>query len=154
VESAFAFAYVESCSCAGLRECSSGQAFRRNSRYCHSSCRSEQDAGIPNGIYNVVHGFGPGSAGEFLTRHPDVNAITFTGESSTGAAIMKAVAPTVKPVSFELGGKNAAIVFSDCNLKRPSAGYPMPYFLILDKFVCAQSAFTLSAKSSVPLWMG
>jgi aminomuconate-semialdehyde/2-hydroxymuconate-6-semialdehyde dehydrogenase len=73
-----------------------------------------QDAEIPNGVYNVVHGFGPESAGEFLTRHPDVDAITFTGESRTGAAIMKSVASTVKPVSFELGGKNAAIVFADC----------------------------------------
>ena len=74
-----------------------------------------QAAEIPNGVYNVVHGFGPNSAGEFLTGHPDVNAITFTGESRTGAAIMKAVAPSVKPVSFELGGKNAAIVFADCD---------------------------------------
>ena len=46
-----------------------------------------QDAEIPNGVYNVVHGFGPGSAGEFLTQHPDVDAVTFTGESRTGAAI-------------------------------------------------------------------
>src|SRR5579864_9488933 len=76
-----------------------------------------QEAGIPNGVYNVVHGFGPNSAGEFLTRHPDVNAITFTGESRTGAAIMQAVAPSVKPVSFELGGKNAAIVFADCDFE-------------------------------------
>jgi aminomuconate-semialdehyde/2-hydroxymuconate-6-semialdehyde dehydrogenase len=72
-----------------------------------------QDAEIPYGVYNVVHGFGPASAGEFLTQHPDVDAVTFTGESKTGAAIMKAVAPTVKPISFELGGKNAAIVFAD-----------------------------------------
>ena len=76
-----------------------------------------RDAGIPNGVYNVVHGFGPRSAGEFLAQHPDVDAVTFTGESKTGAAIMKAVAPTVKPVSFELGGKNAAIVFADCNFE-------------------------------------
>ena len=48
-----------------------------------------QDAGIPRGVYNVVHGFGPNSAGEFLTQHNDVNAVTFTGESQTGAAIMK-----------------------------------------------------------------
>src|SRR6266436_2284201 len=46
--------------------------------------------GVPMGVYNVVHGFGPGSAGEYLTRHPDVNAITFTGETRTGTAIMKA----------------------------------------------------------------
>jgi aminomuconate-semialdehyde/2-hydroxymuconate-6-semialdehyde dehydrogenase len=76
-----------------------------------------QDAGIPKGVYNVVHGFGRDSAGECLTQHPDVNAVTFTGESRTGAAIMKAVAPSVKPVSFELGGKNAAIVFADCDFE-------------------------------------
>ncbi len=74
-------------------------------------------AGIPPGVFNLVHGFGPGSAGEFLTRHPGVDAITFTGESRTGTAIMKAVADTVKPVSFELGGKNAAIVFEDANFE-------------------------------------
>ena len=76
-----------------------------------------REGGIPSGVYNVVHGFGPGSAGAFLTQHPDVDAVTFTGESRTGSAIMKAVAPTVKPVSFELGGKNAAIVFADCNFE-------------------------------------
>jgi aminomuconate-semialdehyde/2-hydroxymuconate-6-semialdehyde dehydrogenase len=70
--------------------------------------------GVPKGVYNVVHGFGPGSAGEFLTRHPMVNAITFTGETRTGTAIMKAAADGTRPVSFELGGKNAGIVFADC----------------------------------------
>lgn len=74
-------------------------------------------AGIPDGVYNVVHGFGPNSAGEFLTQHNDVNAVTFTGESQTGAAIMKTVAASVKPVSFELGGKNAAIIFADCDFE-------------------------------------
>jgi aminomuconate-semialdehyde/2-hydroxymuconate-6-semialdehyde dehydrogenase len=74
-------------------------------------------AGIPDGVYNVVHGFGPNSAGEFLTRHNDVNAVTFTGESRTGAEIMKTVAASVKPVSFELGGKNAAIIFADCDFE-------------------------------------
>jgi aminomuconate-semialdehyde/2-hydroxymuconate-6-semialdehyde dehydrogenase len=73
------------------------------------------EAGVPPGVYNVVHGFGPDSAGEFITQHPDVDGITFTGETGTGAAIMKAVAPTVKPISFELGGKNPGIVFADCD---------------------------------------
>jgi aminomuconate-semialdehyde/2-hydroxymuconate-6-semialdehyde dehydrogenase len=71
--------------------------------------------GIPKGVYNVVHGFGPDSAGEFLTRHPGVNAITFTGETKTGAAIMKAAADGARPVSLEMGGKNPAIIFSDCD---------------------------------------
>jgi aminomuconate-semialdehyde/2-hydroxymuconate-6-semialdehyde dehydrogenase len=88
-----------------------------------------QEGGIPNGVYNVVHGYGPGSAGEFLTHHPDVNAITFTGESRTGAAIMKAVSSSVKPVSFELGGKNAAIVFADCDFEDAISGLSEAVFL-------------------------
>ncbi|WFE39880.1 2-hydroxymuconic semialdehyde dehydrogenase [Micromonospora sp. WMMD998] len=73
-------------------------------------------AGVPDGVFNVVHGFGPGSAGEFLTRHPGVDAVTFTGESATGGAIMRAAADGVKAVSFELGGKNAGLVFADADL--------------------------------------
>nr|AAP32788.1 2-hydroxymuconic semialdehyde dehydrogenase [Burkholderia cepacia] len=79
-------------------------------------------AGVPPGVYNVVHGFGPNSTGEFLTSHPDVNAITFTGETGTGEAIMKAAADGARPVSLELGGKNAAIVFADCDLDKAIEG--------------------------------
>ena len=71
--------------------------------------------GVPKGVYNVVHGFGPDSAGAFLTSHPGVNGITFTGETRTGTAIMKAGAEGIRPVSLELGGKNAAFVFADCD---------------------------------------
>jgi aminomuconate-semialdehyde/2-hydroxymuconate-6-semialdehyde dehydrogenase len=71
--------------------------------------------GIPPGVYNVLHGFGPDSAGEMLTRHPDVDAITFTGETRTGEAIMAAAAQGVRAVSFEMGGKNAGVVFADCD---------------------------------------
>jgi aminomuconate-semialdehyde/2-hydroxymuconate-6-semialdehyde dehydrogenase len=78
--------------------------------------------GVPNGVYNVVHGFGPDSAGEFLTRHPGVNAITFTGETKTGAAIMKAAADGARPVSLEMGCKNSAIIFSDCDFEAAIEG--------------------------------
>jgi aminomuconate-semialdehyde/2-hydroxymuconate-6-semialdehyde dehydrogenase len=71
--------------------------------------------GVPPGVYNVVHGFGPNSAGEFVTSHPQVDAITFTGETRTGEVIMKAAATGSRPVSLEMGGKNAAIVFADCD---------------------------------------
>jgi len=74
------------------------------------------EAGVPTGVYNVVHGYGPDSAGEWLTRHPGIDAITFTGETVTGEAIMKNAAVGVRDVSFELGGKNAGIVFADCDL--------------------------------------
>jgi aminomuconate-semialdehyde/2-hydroxymuconate-6-semialdehyde dehydrogenase len=88
-----------------------------------------QAAGIPNGVFNLVHGFGPDSAGEFLVSHPDVNAVTFTGESRTGAAIMRHCADTVKPVSFELGGKNSAIVFADCDFDEAVTGVAESTFL-------------------------
>jgi len=71
--------------------------------------------GVPKGVYNVVNGFGPKSTGEFVTTHPQVDAITFTGETRTGTAIMKAAAEGLRDVSFELGGKNAGIVFADAD---------------------------------------
>ena len=81
-----------------------------------------QESGVPPGVFNLVHGFGAGSAGEALTRHPDVNAIAFTGESATGAAIMKSAADSVKALSFELGGKNASLVFADADFEAALAG--------------------------------
>ena len=78
--------------------------------------------GIPKGVYQVVHGFGPNSAGEFLTKNPGVNGITFTGETRTGEAIMAAAAKGVRPVSFELGGKNAGVVFADADFEKAVAG--------------------------------
>lgn len=72
--------------------------------------------GLPAGVLNVVHGFGGGSAGQLLVEHPGVDAVTFTGESRTGSTIMRSVADRVKPVSFELGGKNAGLVFADADL--------------------------------------
>ena len=80
------------------------------------------DAGVPEGVFNLVNGFGPGSAGEFITAHHGVDAITFTGESATGSAIMRAAADNVKALSFELGGKNAAIVFEDADLDQAIDG--------------------------------
>jgi aminomuconate-semialdehyde/2-hydroxymuconate-6-semialdehyde dehydrogenase len=81
-----------------------------------------QEVGIPPGVFNLLHGFGAGSTGEALVSHPDVRAVTFTGETSTGAAIMKGAAPTVKALSFELGGKNAALVFADADFDAAVAG--------------------------------
>jgi aminomuconate-semialdehyde/2-hydroxymuconate-6-semialdehyde dehydrogenase len=75
-----------------------------------------QEAGMPPGVVNVVQGFGPESAGEAITRHPDVDAITFTGESATGRRIMEAASATLKKLSFEMGGKSANIVMADADL--------------------------------------
>jgi aminomuconate-semialdehyde/2-hydroxymuconate-6-semialdehyde dehydrogenase len=88
-----------------------------------------QTVGVPPGVYNVVHGKGAGSAGELLTRHQDVAAITFTGESATGAAIMKVAADGIRSVSLELGGKNPGIIFADCDFDAAVAGIARASFL-------------------------
>lgn len=88
-----------------------------------------KSVGVPDGVYNVVNGRGAGSTGEFLTRHPGVDAITFTGETRTGTAIMQAAAVGLRDVSFELGGKNAGIVFADCDLDRAVEGIARAAFL-------------------------
>ena len=81
-----------------------------------------RDAGVPDGVFNLVHGFGPGEAGEALVAHPSVDAITFTGESATGRAIMATAAPTLKKLSFELGGNSPNIVCADADLDKAVAG--------------------------------
>ncbi len=84
------------------------------------------DVGVPDGVYNVVHGFG--ETGALLVSHPGIDGVTFTGSSATGSSIMAAVAPRVRPVSFELGGKNAAIVFADADVDATLAGLTRSVF--------------------------
>lgn len=81
-----------------------------------------KNAGIPDGVFNVVHGFGENSAGAFLTEHPLVDAFTFTGETSTGEQIMRSAARGVRDISLELGGKNAGVIFSDCDMDKAIEG--------------------------------
>ncbi len=123
--------------------------------------------GIPKGVYNVVHGFGPNSAGEFVTTHPKVNAITFTGETRTGEIIMRAAATGARPVSLEMGGKNAAIVFADCDFDAAIEGTMRSVFVncgqvclgtervyverpIFDKFVAALKVGAENLKLGLP----
>ncbi|MEM5537658.1 2-hydroxymuconic semialdehyde dehydrogenase [Neptuniibacter pectenicola] len=80
------------------------------------------ECGVPEGVYNVVHGFGPDSAGAFLTEHKDVDAITFTGETRTGEIIMRAASVGLRNISMECGGKNPGIVFADCDLDKAVEG--------------------------------
>jgi 5-carboxymethyl-2-hydroxymuconic-semialdehyde dehydrogenase len=75
------------------------------------------DAGLPEGVFNVVHGFGE-TAGAALVAHAGVDLISFTGESSTGSAIMANGAATLKRLSFELGGKSPVVVFADADFER------------------------------------
>lgn len=75
------------------------------------------EAGIPEGVLNVVHGFGPGEIGEGLTSDPRVDRITFTGSTPAARAIMGVASGNLTPVSFELGGRSASVVFADADLE-------------------------------------
>jgi aminomuconate-semialdehyde/2-hydroxymuconate-6-semialdehyde dehydrogenase len=72
------------------------------------------EAGFPAGVLNILHGLG-NEVGAAMIAHPLVKAISFTGGTSTGAAIAKVAAPQFKKLSLELGGKNPTLVFKDCN---------------------------------------
>ncbi len=71
------------------------------------------DAGLPPGVVNIVAGLGP-NAGAPLLEHPDVRAISFTGSSEIGSLVGQRAAANFKPVSLEMGGKNAQIVLERC----------------------------------------
>lgn len=74
-------------------------------------------ADLPKGVFNVVHGYGE-TAGDALVKHPDVQLISFTGETKTGSTIIKNSADTLKSCSMELGGKSPIIVFDDADFER------------------------------------
>ncbi|TAL75128.1 MAG: 5-carboxymethyl-2-hydroxymuconate semialdehyde dehydrogenase [Burkholderiaceae bacterium] len=73
------------------------------------------EAGIPAGVFNIVHGFGP-ETGEPLVRHPDVRAVSFTGSTATGNRIVQQAG--LKKFSMELGGKSPFVVFDDADYER------------------------------------
>jgi len=72
------------------------------------------EAGLPDGVFNLVHGYGP-EAGQAILEHPDIKAISFTGGTATGKIVAATAAPMFKKVSLELGGKNATVVFADAD---------------------------------------
>src|SRR5262249_14668499 len=80
-----------------------------------------REAGLPNGVLNVVHGTGP-NVGSAITAHPKINTISFTGGTATGRKVAEACAPLFKKVSLELGGKNPNIIFADADLDAAISG--------------------------------
>lgn len=79
--------------------------------------QAASEAGLPPGVLNVVHGSGPGGAGEQLVGSPEVDRITFTGSTAAGAAIAGLAAHRLVPCALECGGKGANIVFADADLE-------------------------------------
>jgi aminomuconate-semialdehyde/2-hydroxymuconate-6-semialdehyde dehydrogenase len=79
-----------------------------------------QEAGLPEGVLNIVHGLGP-KVGQAIVEHPDIPVISFTGGTSTGKTLAATAAPMFKKLSLELGGKNPNIVFADCDFEQAVA---------------------------------
>ena len=86
------------------------------------------EVGLPAGVVNLVHGDGAG-AGAPLVAHSDVDLVSFTGGTSTGEKVAASAAPAFKKLSLELGGKNASIVFADCDMEATVAGVVRAGFL-------------------------
>lgn len=86
------------------------------------------EVGLPKGVVNLVHGDGVGAGGP-LTSHPDVDLVSFTGGTATGAKVASAASPMFKKLSLELGGKNASIVFDDCDMEKTVEGVTRAAFL-------------------------
>jgi acyl-CoA reductase-like NAD-dependent aldehyde dehydrogenase len=96
------------------------------------------DAGIPEGVVNVVAG--PGSVcGQRLVEHPDVAKIAFTGSTEVGRRIAAGAAESIKRVTLELGGKSANIVFADADLEQAAASAPGAVFGNAGQDCCARS---------------
>jgi acyl-CoA reductase-like NAD-dependent aldehyde dehydrogenase len=125
------------------------------------------DAGVPDGVYNVVTGDG-GEAGMALVEHPGVDKVAFTGSTEVGQRVMAAAAGTVKKVSLELGGKSPNIVFADADLDQAVRGAYWGIFLntgqacqagsrllvqreIHDTFVAALTEMTRTSRIDDPL---
>ncbi|MDG2381875.1 MAG: aldehyde dehydrogenase family protein [Pirellulaceae bacterium] len=105
---------------------------------CLRMARLAQKAGFPDGVINVVPGYGP-TAGASLVKHPDVDKIAFTGEHLTAQTIMRDAADGLKRLTFELGGKSPNIVFADADLDAAVAGAHFGLFFNQGQCCCAGS---------------
>lgn len=96
------------------------------------------EAGFPPGVINIVNGLGE-TAGDALVKHPGVDKIAFTGEYKTAQLIMANAAPTLKRLSFELGGKSPNIVFADADMEAAVDGAMLGIFFNQGQVCCAGS---------------
>ncbi len=96
------------------------------------------EAGIPEGVFNVIPGKGS-VVGERFVTHPAVRKIVFTGSTEVGKHIMQGCANQVKRLTLELGGKSANVIFDDADLERAAAGAPGAVFDNAGQDCCARS---------------
>ncbi len=104
---------------------------------CLRMAELAQEAGIPDGVINVVTGYG--DTGAAIVRHPGVDKIAFTGHYETAQKIMVDAAKTLKRITFELGGKSPNVVFADADLDAAVAGAEFGLFFNQGQCCCAGS---------------
>src|SRR3954470_20204953 len=104
-----------------------------------------QEAGFPDGVINIVPGYGP-TAGAALVKHPGVDKIAFTGEYRTAQIIMADAATTLKRLTFELGGKSPNVIFADADLDAAVAGTEFGLFFNQGQCCCAGSRVFVEEK--------
>jgi aldehyde dehydrogenase (NAD+) len=112
---------------------------------CLRMARLAQKAGIPDGVINVVPGYGP-TAGAAIVKHPDVDKVAFTGEYRTAQIIMRDASQTLKRLTFELGGKSPNIVFADADLDAAAAGSHFGLYFNQGQCCCAGSRLFVQEK--------
>jgi aldehyde dehydrogenase (NAD+) len=112
---------------------------------CLRMARLAQKAGIPDGVINVVPGFGP-TAGAALVRHPGVDKIAFTGEGTTARIIQREAAETMKRLTFELGGKSPNVIFADADLDAAIEGAHFALYFNQGQCCCAGSRLYVEQK--------
>jgi aldehyde dehydrogenase (NAD+) len=105
-----------------------------------------QEAGFPDGVFNVVPGYGP-TAGAAVSSHKDIDKVAFTGEYTTGQIVMEAAAKSnLKRVSLELGGKSPNVVFADADLDAAVEGAYFGLFFNQGQCCCAGSRLFVEEK--------
>ncbi|MBX7166951.1 MAG: aldehyde dehydrogenase family protein [Pirellulales bacterium] len=112
---------------------------------CLRMARLAQKAGIPDGVINVVPGYGP-TAGASIVKHPDVDKVAFTGEHRTAQIIMRDASDSLKRLTFELGGKSPNIVFADADLEAAATGAHFGLYFNQGQCCCAGSRLFVEDK--------
>lgn len=112
---------------------------------CLRMAKLAQEAGFPDGVINVVPGYGP-TAGGALVKHPDVDKVAFTGSTEVGQLIMQGAASNLKRISLELGGKSPNIVFADSDLDAAAAGAHFGLYFNQGQCCCAGSRLFVEDK--------
>ena len=112
---------------------------------CLRMARLAQEAGIPDGVINVVPGYGP-TAGAAIVKHRGVDKVAFTGEHKTAQIIMADASQTLKRLTFELGGKSPNIIFADADLDAAAAGAHFGLYFNQGQCCCAGSRLFVQEK--------